>query len=108
VEISRKTFYRWFEKDKSFREKVLEQQEGLKDFVEAKIIQQIKEGNTAVMIFYAKTKMKDRGYIERTELDTNITSDYEMERKRIKQILEEMKNGRNTQPDDRKDKPETD
>jgi hypothetical protein len=41
--------------------------EEMKDFTESKIYQGINEGNTALIIFYAKTQMKDRGYVERQE-----------------------------------------
>lgn len=34
------------------------------DLVESKIAQHIKEGNVTMTIFYAKTKLKRRGYIE--------------------------------------------
>lgn len=44
--------------------------EELGDVVEAKIIQGIQEGNVALTIFYAKTKLKNRGYVERQEIDS--------------------------------------
>lgn len=43
------------------------EREGLKDFVEGKLIQQIDGGNITAIIFYLKTQAKDRGYIERVE-----------------------------------------
>ena len=43
--------------------------EELGDVVESKIVQGIQEGNIALMIFYAKTKLKHRGYIERQEVE---------------------------------------
>ena len=43
--------------------------EELGDIVESKIIQGIQDGNVALTIFYAKTKLKNRGYVERQELD---------------------------------------
>jgi hypothetical protein len=44
--------------------------EDMGDIVEAKILSGIREGNTALMIFYAKTKLKNRGYIERQEIES--------------------------------------
>lgn len=35
------------------------------DFVESRLIKLIKEGNAAATIFYAKCRMKDRGYNEK-------------------------------------------
>lgn len=45
-----------------------EEREGLKDFAEGKLIQQIDAGNIAAIIFYLKTQAKGRGYIERQEI----------------------------------------
>jgi hypothetical protein len=44
--------------------------EDVGDIVEAKIITGIREGNTTLMIFYAKTKLKHRGYVERQEIES--------------------------------------
>jgi hypothetical protein len=66
--IQRSTYYRWMKDDKRFREKVSDVEEYTFDFVESELMRQIQEGNTAMIIFYAKTKMKHRGYIERKEV----------------------------------------
>lgn len=65
--ISRFTFYKWYNEDKDFAEKVDDVKELQKDFAEALILKKMKEGDTAMIIFYAKTQMKDRGYSERVE-----------------------------------------
>lgn len=67
--ISRQTFYDWI-KDKDFANKVDEVKEGLLDFAEHQLLSNIKEGKTAEILFYLKTKGKKRGYIERSEIDT--------------------------------------
>ena len=66
--ISRFTFYEWMKRDQDFAEKVDDIMEAQKDFVEAQILKKIKEGDSTMTIFYAKTKMKDRGYVERQEI----------------------------------------
>ena len=66
--ISRMTFYRWYNEDPEFKEKVDDVKELQKDFCEALILKKMKEGDTTMLIFYAKTQMKDRGYTERREL----------------------------------------
>lgn len=68
IGITRGTFYNWYDDDKDFAERVDDIKELSKDSVEAKIYSKIKDGDTAMIIFYAKTKMKDRGYIERHEI----------------------------------------
>ncbi len=65
--ISRFTFYKWYNEDEDFREKVDDVRELQKDFAEALILKKMKEGDTTMIIFYAKTQMKDRGYSERVE-----------------------------------------
>jgi hypothetical protein len=43
------------------------EKEGMKDWVEGKMYQKMEAGDTSMLIFYAKTQMKDRGYVERQE-----------------------------------------
>ena len=66
--ISRMTFYRWYNEDPDFKEKVDDVKELQKDFCEALILKKMKDGDTTMLIFYAKTQMKDKGYTERREL----------------------------------------
>ena len=66
--ISRYTFYEWRKNDPDFAEKVDDIIELQKDFCESLILKKMKEGDTTMIIFYAKTKMKDRGFVERQEV----------------------------------------
>lgn len=66
--ISRMTYYRWYNEDPEFREKADDVKELQKDFAESLILKKMKEGDTTMLIFYAKTQMKDRGYTERKEI----------------------------------------
>ena len=68
VGIHRTTHYLWMEDDPEYKAAVAELKEYKKDFIESKLIKLINEGDTAATIFAAKTQLKDRGYIERTEL----------------------------------------
>jgi len=72
MNINRRTFYNWMEKEESFKFVVDEIQESLIDNAESELQKLIKDGNTAAILFFLKTKAKSRGYIERQEQD--ITS----------------------------------
>lgn len=65
--ISRFTFYKWYNEDPEFAEKADDIKEMQKDLCEAMIIKKMKDGDPTMLIFYAKTQMKDRGYSERIE-----------------------------------------
>ena len=65
---SRTTWYRHEKKYPTVREMVEEIREERHDFVENKLMNQIKNGNVACIIFYLKTQCKHRGYVERQEI----------------------------------------
>lgn len=69
LQLSRQTYYRWLETDPKFAEAVADVTEQTKDYVEDKLMEHIKNGDLTAIIFYAKTKMKDRGYVERQEME---------------------------------------
>tara|TARA_R100000655_G_C3000062_1_gene194271 strand:+ start:15311 stop:15646 length:336 start_codon:yes stop_codon:yes gene_type:complete len=68
---SRKAYYDWY-KDEEFKLVVDEIQESLIDDAESQLQKLIKEGNAVSILFFLKTKAKNRGYVERQE--TDITS----------------------------------
>ena len=68
VGISRETHYRWLREDESYRKEAKELENVALDFAETQLHKQINEGNTSATIFYLKTKGKNRGYVERTEI----------------------------------------
>jgi len=68
VGIDRTMFYDYVNSDKDFAKAVKDVENITFDFVESQLHKQIKDNNTASTIFYAKTKMKHRGYVERTEI----------------------------------------
>ena len=75
--IGRTTYYRWLQQS-AFSQELDEAVESLKDQIENKLVSKVLEGDNACLIFYCKTKMKDRGYIEKTE--------QEVEHKGIEQL----------------------
>ncbi len=68
VGIDRTTHYTWLEDDPGYKAAVADLKEYKKDFIESKLIKLINDGDTAATIFAAKTQLKDRGYVERSEI----------------------------------------
>lgn len=73
--ITPQAHYKWMKADAKYAAKVNAIQEVQKDFVETKFMQLIRECDTAAIIFYMKTKAKDRGYGERMEITGRDGSD---------------------------------
>ena len=74
VGVVRQTYYDWMNNDEEFKmaiAKITDEDylEAKKDFIEASLMKLIVKGNPAAVIFAAKTICKDRGYIERQEVD---------------------------------------
>lgn len=64
VKINRSTYYGWMEKDIKFSEAVEDIKESMIDLAESKLMELVKEKNITAIIFFLKTRGKDRGYIE--------------------------------------------
>jgi transposase-like protein len=69
--LSYNAHYQWLKKSGLYKKEFDKIKEIQLDFVESKLLKNIKEGDTTAMIFYLKTKGKDRGYSEK--IDLNIT-----------------------------------
>lgn len=67
IAIAPSTHFLWMEKDSSYKRSVEAINEFLKDEAEEQLRNKIREKDTTSVIFYLKTKAKDRGYVERTE-----------------------------------------
>lgn len=94
VGIDRTTFYRYVKEDEEFAKAVKDIDNIVFDFVESQLHKQIKEGNTSAAIFFAKTRMKNRGYIERHEVTgadgSGITLNINVENDKQKDILDNL------------------
>ena len=66
VGIPRNTYTNWRKSDPEFDQQCAEIMESQVDFVEGRLLQRINEGDTTAMIFYLKTKGKNRGWTEKT------------------------------------------
>ncbi len=67
LKVCRPVYYKWCKEDPEFNALCDEVQEDTMDFVEGKLLELIEEKHPAAVIFYAKTKGKNRGYVERME-----------------------------------------
>lgn len=67
--ISRTIVYEWMATDHEFKRQVDDIREFSKDFVESKLFEGIKAGNTQLIMFYLSRIARDRGYIEKTEME---------------------------------------
>ena len=68
ADVSRTSHYRWMEQE-AYAAAVKDIQDVAVDFAESHLHKLIQNGNPAATIFYLKTKGKNRGYIERQEID---------------------------------------
>ena len=83
VGIARNTHYDWYKEDEEYKQAVDDLSDVALDFVESMLHKQIQDKDTTATIFYLKTKGKKRGYIERSEVDTNVTGELTIVRKVI-------------------------
>lgn len=71
--ISRTLAYKWKEKDEEFRKKWEEVEEAFKDKLETVMFSKaLTEQDNTMLIWLSKTKMRDRGYVERLEQDVTV------------------------------------
>jgi hypothetical protein len=69
VGIHRDTAYTWRREDEAFAAEWNAINEGLKDFAESKLMINIGRGKEASIFFFLKCRAKDRGYIERVDIN---------------------------------------
>ena len=70
--VSRQTFYNWKKDDPEFAVAVDEINETIIDVVESKLLTQINDNNLTAIIFYLKTKGRNRGYVEQADINANL------------------------------------
>lgn len=64
MRIGRDRYLNWLNEDQGFRFQVMVLIEEIGDFVESKLLKKIEDEDIAAIIFYCKTKLKHRGYVE--------------------------------------------
>lgn len=75
IYVGRTTFYTWLKKNANFESALKDAVEGMHDDVESILHEKVfVEKDTTCLIYYTKTKMKDRGYVE-TVVNHNTNED---------------------------------
>ena len=94
-DIERTTFYDWYNNDPDFRAKADAVKEIRKDFIESALDKRIQEGDTTAIIFAAKTQCKDRGYVEKQEVEqkTNVALTLDEQKAEIRELIKQLQNG---------------
>ena len=69
VGVSRVTYYDYYNNDPEFKKAVDELSNVALDFAESQLHKRISQGDTTGIIFYLKTKGKNRGYIEKQQFE---------------------------------------
>ena len=67
----RKSHYNWLKNDPEYKAAVDSINEKAIDFAESALHKLISSGNPAATIFYCKTKGRNRGYVERQEVEVS-------------------------------------
>lgn len=77
----RTQFYHWRNSFPKLAEMLKEVDESLIDWAESKLIEKIDAGNDTCLIFFLKTKGKERGYVETVENKVQLNPFEEMMKK---------------------------
>ncbi len=72
LNIDRKTIWRWRQNDPKFDEACRECHEIAIDFAESALLKNIQNGDTTAIIFYLKTQGKNRGYVEKQQVEAEV------------------------------------
>jgi predicted transcriptional regulator len=67
--VGRSAVTQYVQRHKDVQELLKEEEESINDLAESKLIQKINEGNTKMIKFRLVTKARNRGYIEKQEVE---------------------------------------
>lgn len=65
--VTRATVYNWVNSDAEFKKSINDARETFGDLIEHKLLEHVNKGDKTILIFLAKTLLKNRGYVERLE-----------------------------------------
>lgn len=71
LKCDRRTIYNYFDAYPELEKIRAEQREAFRDLVETSLIDRIKAKDTTAIIFAAKTLVKERGYVEKQEINVS-------------------------------------
>ena len=74
AKVDRRSYYRYLQNDKKFAEDVADIQNIALDFGESKLYKAIGQDNLTAIIFYLKTKGRERGFSENIMVSQSIKS----------------------------------
>ena len=74
--VSRTQHYAWLKKDAKYKAAVDDLSEVAIDFAESSLFQQIRKQEAAATIFFLKTKARNRGYIEKRDVDVTSKGEH--------------------------------
>ena len=69
VKIGRQTYYDWLKTDQEFKQDCEDVYQGIKDNAESKLQDLINKLNVVAVIYFLKTKCRDRGYDEKHQIE---------------------------------------
>lgn len=75
LKVERKTIYGWINGDEELKQALADIRESMIDMSEGALYKLIQEGNPAGIFFHLKTQGKERGYIEKQEIDHTTGGD---------------------------------
>lgn len=90
--IPRRTIYEWMDSDLDFQRKVKEIDHKQLDFVERKLLENVKNNDTRAITFYLSTKGRGRGYSTRVEVTSPSEQPLRTEVAIVSDAREEMSN----------------
>jgi hypothetical protein len=70
--ISRQSYYTYINEDEAFKKEVRDVLESQVDIAEGALLRSIARGNIAAIIFFLKTRGKERGYIETMDVKGDL------------------------------------
>jgi len=74
ADINRATYYDWQQRDPKFVARLHDKIELINDNLEQVMVAKAHKGDNDLLKFWAKTKMRHRGFVEQQEVTNNITA----------------------------------